>query len=221
MNELQKRMEEVGAHIGYAKSRRHPSTLPFIETAKQNRDIINLELTAKQLDEAKQFAASIKKEGGQVLFVGAKPEASRITREYADIANMPFVEMRWIGGTLTNFEEISKRVERLEKLLDQQEKGELVYQTKKEKLMLEREIESLENKFGGIRTMKKVPAALFIIDPRREHIAEEEAWQMNIPMIALANTDCSIERINYPIVANDTNIASIELFTKEITDVLR
>lgn len=214
-------MEDTGAHIGYSKSRRHPSVIDHIKIAKQTRDIINLEKTSEQLREAKDFLKSIKDSGGQVLYVGTKPEAQRITREYADIANMPFVEMRWLGGTLTNFEEIQKRVERLEKLLDQEEKGELVFQTKKEKLMLEREIESLEEKFGGLRSMKKLPSALLIIDPRAEHIAEEEAWQMNIPTVALANTDCNIDRINYPIVANDTNIASIEFFTKELTEVLR
>ena len=214
-------MEKVGAHIGYTRARRHPSVVPFITTTRRAKDIIDLDKTVEQLEEVKEFVAGIKKEGGQVLFVGAKPEASKAISVYADAVNMPFVEVRWLGGTLTNFEELNKRIKRLEKLTEQQSKGELVFKTKKEKLMLEREIEKLERKFGGLRGMKKLPSAIFVIDSKKEYIAVEEAWQMNIPTIALANTDCDITKVNYPIVANDTNVASIEMFTKEITDVLR
>src|SRR5690606_14718325 len=139
----------------------------------------------------------------------------------AELIDMPFVTERWLGGTLTNSSEIKKRIERLTKLEDQSEKGELVFQTKKEKLMLTRELERLERKFGGLKTMKRTPAALFVVDPLKENIAVTEALQMNIPVIALSNTDCDISIINYPIVANDTNVSSIGLITKKIADTLK
>jgi small subunit ribosomal protein S2 len=134
---------------------------------------------------------------------------------------MPFVTERWLGGTLTNSKEIKTRVDRLIKLTDQAEKGELIAANKKEKLMLEREIERLERKFGGIKNMKKAPAALFVVDPKKEEIAVTEARQMNIPVIALANTDCDVSIITYPIVANDTNVSSVKFFTQKISDSLK
>ncbi len=214
-------MFEAGAHVGYSKTKRHPSTKPFIFESRQKKDVIDLEKTERQLAEALAMLVDIKAKGLQVLFVGTKPEAKGIIRSQAELIDMPFVTERWLGGTLTNRRELKGRVERLLKLTEQAEKGELVAATKKEKLMLEREIERLERKFGGLKNMKKLPAALFVIDPKKEHIAIEEALQVNIPVIALANTDCDISIINYPIVANDTNLSSITFFTKKIADALK
>lgn len=214
-------MFEAGAHVGYSKTRRHPSTKPFIFESRNNKDIINLENTGMQLDAVLNFLKELNGTDHQVLFVGTKPEAKRLVREAAELIDMPFVTERWLGGTLTNAHELKKRVARLVELSDQAEKGELVYQTKKEKLMLEREIERLERKFGGLRSMKKSPVALFVVDPRKEHIAVEEARQMNVPIIALANTDCDLSGIAYPIVANDTTISSISLFIKKVADALK
>ncbi len=214
-------MFEAGAHIGYSKTRRHPSTKKLIFESRQKKDIIDLEKTELQLTEALTSLVDIKTKGLQVLFVGTKPEAKGTVRSMAELIDMPYVTERWLGGTLTNKKELNNRIERLLKLTDQSEKGELVAATKKEKLMLEREIERLERKFGGIKNMKKLPAILFVIDPKKEYIAIEEARQMNIPIIALANTDCDINIINYPIVANDTNLSSINFFVKKVVDALK
>lgn len=214
-------MFEVGAHVGYSKTRRHPSTRDFIFESRQKKDIVDLEKTERQLADALATLVDLKTKGLQVLFVGTKPEAKGIVRAQAELIDMPFVTERWLGGTLTNRRELKGRVERLITLTEQSEKGELVYQTKKEKLMLEREIEKLEKKFGGIKNMGRLPAALFVIDPKKEYIAVDEAIQMNIPVIALANTDCDVSIINYPVVANDTNLSSIAYFTKKVADTLK
>lgn len=214
-------MYEAGVHVGYSKSKRHPSAVEFIFQSRQKKDIINLEETAKQLTSILTFIAELKVEGKQILFVGTKPEAKRIVREQAELIDMPFVTERWLGGTLTNAREIRNRVERLTKLKQQQQDGELVYQTKKEKLMLEREIERLERKFGGLQNLQKSPAALFVIDPKKEHIAVDEARQMNIPIIALANTDCDTSIITHSIIGNDTNLSAITFMTKKIADTLK
>lgn len=214
-------MYEAGVHVGYTKSRRHPSTTPFIFQSRQKKDIINLEDTAVQLNAALKFVAQLKAENHQILFVGTKPEARRIVREQAELIDMPFVTERWLGGTLTNSKELRGRVERLIDLQEKDANNALVYQTKKEKLMLEREIERLERKFGGLKNMKKNPAALFVIDPKKEHIAVTEALQMNIPVIAIANTDCDISDITHPIVSNDTNLSAIRFMTQKIADTLK
>ena len=214
-------MFEAGVHVGYLKSRRHPSTKGFIFESRKKKDIVDLEKTESQLTNALTHLADLKSKGLQVLFVGTKPEAKNIVRTQAELIDMPFVTERWLGGTLTNRRELKGRVDRLLMLADQNEKGELIAANKKERLMLVREMEKLERKFGGIKNMSKLPAALFVVDPKKEYIAVDEAIQMNIPVIALANTDCDVSIINYPIVANDTNISSISLFTKKIVDALK
>ncbi|MCA9352614.1 30S ribosomal protein S2 [Patescibacteria group bacterium] len=214
-------MFNAGAHVGYSKTRRHPSTKPFIFESRQKKDVIDLEKTDQQLENVLKFLKDFQGTDKQILFIGTKPEAKRLIREAAELIDMPFVTERWLGGTLTNNSEIKRRIERLITLEDQSEKGELIAANKREKLMLEREIEKLEVKFGGLKTMKKTPVALFIIDPKKEHIAVSEARHMNIPVIALANTDCDISIITHPIVANDTNVSSINFFTKKIADALK
>ena len=214
-------MFESGAHVGYSKSRRHPSVKQFIFESRKTKDIIDLEKTGLQVNTVVEFLKGLSGTDHQILFVGTKPEAKRIVREAAELIDMPFVTERWLGGTLTNAHELKKRISRLVLLSDESEKGELIAATKKERLMLGREIERLERKFGGLRSMKRSPVALFVVDPRKEHIAVEEARQMNVPVIALANTDCDISNIAYPIVANDTSLSSIALFTKKIANALK
>jgi len=214
-------MYDAGVHVGYTKTRRHPSTAGYIFQSRQKKDIINLEATTTQLTEAVKFIAQLKVEGQQILFVGTKPEARNIVREQAELIDMPFVTERWLGGTLTNAKELRQRVERLIDLQDKDANDELVYQTKKEKLMLEREIERLERKFGGLKNMKKNPSALFVIDPKKEHIAVTEAIQMNIPIIAVSNSDCDISKITHPIISNDTNVSAIRFMTQKIADALK
>jgi len=201
---------EAGVHYGYSRTKRHPSMVPFIYGSKNRIDIIDIEKTQAQLKEAADLITTAKNGGKTILFVGAKPEIKNLVRDAALSIDMPYVENRWIGGTFTNFGEIKKRVERMEDLETKEEKGELVYQTKKEKLLIEREIEKLKVMFGGLRNMKKLPDVMVVIDPRRESIAVEEANQMNIPVIALVNTDCDIRGIDFPIAGNDTNQSSVQ-----------
>lgn len=209
-------MFAVGAHYGYSKSRRHPTVLPYIFGNKGGVEIFDLEKTATLLNSAKEFVKQLASEGKQVLFVAGKRQAIASLRAGAEKIDQPYVIGRWIGGTLTNFEEISKRVKRLEDLSEQKEKGLLAKYTKKERLLIDREIEKLTDRFGGIVSMKRKPAAVFIIDASQEEIAYAEARVSKIPVISLCSSDCNIENIQYPIVANDTSIDSIKFFISEV-----
>lgn len=206
INELSSR----GAHIGYGRSRRHPSVVPYLFGMKNRLDIIDLADSVKVMEEAKKFLDSVKASGKQILVVGSKPEARDHVRRAADRANLPYIERRWIGGTLTNFAEIGKRVSSLTTLKEQQATNTLVYRTKKERLMLERKIIKLELNFGGITSLKGMPGAVVVIDPRNEHNCVTEANIKGIPVIALANTDCNIGNVTYPVVGNDASMATIQ-----------
>jgi len=214
-NERIDEMFKVGAHFGYSKTRRHPSVAPYIFGVKNRVEIIDLEKTDELLDRALAFISNLAKEGKQVLFVGGKNEARGALKIAAESINMPFVDGRWIGGTLTNFPEIKKRLNKLEDLTKQKERGELSKYTKKERLMIDREIANLERFFSGISSMKDLAKALVVVDPKKEIIAVTEAQRMNIPVIALCGTDCDISKINYPIVANDSAVSSITFFVNE------
>jgi small subunit ribosomal protein S2 len=209
-------MFKAGAHFGYPKTRRHVSTLPYIFGIKNKVEIINLEKTVELLEKACEFVTSIAKEGKQILFVSGKNEAKNIININASSINMPNVAGRWIGGALTNFSEIKKRIAKYEDLLSQKEKGELSKYTKKERLMIDRQIDKLEKMFSGITSMKEMPKAIFVVDPKKEIIVVLEAQKMGIPVIALSNTDCDISMIDYPIVANDSAVSSISYFVGEI-----
>jgi len=209
-------MFKAGAHFGYSKMRRHPSVKSFILGVKNKTEIFDLEKTEKSLEKVKDFVKTLASEKKKILFVGSKKEASRIIEESVLSLNLPFVSGRWIGGTLTNYEEIKKRVSRLQRLENEKEKGLLAKYTKKERLLIDREIEKLTAKFSGLVLMDNLPSALFIIDPKKESIALAEAVEKNIPIIALANSDCDISKIAYPIVANDASRSSIQFFTDEM-----
>ncbi len=214
-------MLSVGAHFGYAKSRRHPSTKPFIAGSKNGYEIIDLEKTAQHLEKALETVANIAKDRGQILFVSTKVEFASVVKDAALSIDQPYVIGRWIGGTLTNFEEITKRVKRLESLLEQKSKGLLAKYTKKERLLIDREIEDLEERFGGITNMKFKPKAVFVIDSKHEDIAVAEAVRENIPVIGVANSDCNIDTLTYPIIANDSSIKSVKFFVSQIIDTYR
>lgn len=211
-------MFKVGAHYGYSKSRRHPTVSPFIFGTKQGVEIFDLEKTEDLLGKAKEFVSKVASEGHQILFVSGKRQAMSIVKDAAMSIDQPFVIGRWIGGTITNFDEMKKRVARLESLTEQKEKGLLAKYTKKERLLIDREIENLEERFGGVVSMRQKPAAIFIIDSLQEEISMAEAIKMNIPTIALCNSDCDISKVDYPIVANDSSVDSIRYFVKEIID---
>jgi small subunit ribosomal protein S2 len=211
-------MFEAGVHLGYSKTRRHPSAMPFVFTTKTRGDVIDLEKTEEQLKEAQEFMKGLAASGKMVLFVGTKAEARQAIRAAAAKLDMPFIDKRWVGGTMTNFKEINRRVQRLMDLQYKSEHNELVYRTKKEKLMLEREMEKLEKNFGGLTLLKQLPAALVIVDNGHEDIASEEALKLDIPVISISNTDCDINNITYPIVANDASMTSIAFLIQSLTE---
>lgn len=212
---------KAGAHFGFGKSRRHPSVAPFIFGSKNQVDIFDLEKTQASLDKALEFVASLAKENTKILFIGGKSEAQDIIKDVALKIDMPYVASRWIGGTLTNFPEISKRVETMLNLLSQKEKGELAKYTKKERLLIDRKIDKLQKMFGGIKNMTALPKAVFIVDPRYENTALEEARSLNIPVIALCGSDNNIAEVNHPIIGNDSNMASIRFFTEKVAEAYK
>ena len=213
------RMFDAGAHFGVAKSRRHPSTRTYIFGTKQRVDIVDLSRTEQLLEAACSFARELGAAHKTLLFVGGKPESQRIVRAAAERVGAPYVVGRWIGGTITNFEEIKKRIGRLESLRTDRESGALGKYTKLERLLIDREIARLENMYGGLITLgNTTPHALFVIDPKREINAVREARTRSIPVIALANTDCDLSLITYPIPANDAAPRSIAFFTDELAN---
>lgn len=208
-------MFKAGAHFGYSKSRRHPTASPYIFGVKNRVEIFDLAKTADLLNNALDFVSGLAKEDRQILFVGGKNEARDLIKKAANSIEMPFVAGRWIGGTFTNFPEIKKRIAKLEELTKQREKGELSKYTKKERLVIDRNIANLERFFSGLLLMKEMPKAIFVIDPKNEAIAVTEAKKMGIPVIALAGSDCDIKDVDYPIAANDSSISSISFFVNE------
>lgn len=212
---------EAGAHYGYPRARRHPTAAPFLFGTKDRTDIFDLELTEKRLAEAKAFISATIATGRQVVFVGGKHEAQGLVREFAEKTGSPFVAGRWIGGTLTNFKNIRKRIERLQQLIADKESGALDKYTKRERLMLDREIEELEARFGGLVNVNELPAALFIVDTRHEETAVLEANQLSIPVVGLSSSDCDFARVQYPIPANDTSVRSIRLVVEAIAEAVQ
>jgi small subunit ribosomal protein S2 len=212
-----KTLYDAGAHVGYARTRRHPTSAPFLYSTKDRTDIFDLEETEKRLMAAAEFASTLAQAGKTLLFVGGKHEAASSVRSGAEAAGLPFVAGRWIGGTLTNFKIIRKRIDRMEKHMKDRESGELEKFTKKERLMIDREIEELQGRFGGIAALRDLPAAMFVIDTRHEKIAVQEANQMRIPVIGLASSDCDFSKVQFPIPANDTSVKSITLIVDAIS----
>ncbi len=221
MNETIERMFKAGAHFALTKSRRHPSVKPLIFGAKNRIEIFDLEKTQNYLDTAKEFVKTIAKNNGMILFIGGKNEARDAVKNAATSLSMPYVAGRWIGGTFTNFVQIKKRVERLEMLTSQREKGELSKYTKKERLLIDREIDNLNRFFAGIIPMKEMPKAMFVIDSKKEHIAVTEAQKVGIPVISLCGSDCNIKDVEYPIPGNDASVSSITFFLSEIVNAYK
>ncbi len=214
-------MFEAGAHYGYGKSRRHPSVSKRIYTTKNKSDIIDIEKTREELGEALEFVKSLGAQKKTVLFVGSKPEAREIIKGAAQKLEMPYVDTRWIGGTLSNFSEIKKRVNELEKYNKESKEGSLEKYTKKERLVLAKKMEKLAKYYSGLISLKKLPEAVFIIDAKAENIALTEAQKSGIPAIALSNSDTNIKKIDYPILANDSGSPSIKLFTSAIVNAYK
>jgi small subunit ribosomal protein S2 len=213
-------LKKAGLQYGYSRTRRHPSIKPFIEGTSNGNDFINLDKTKAQLEEALTYLKTLSSTGKTILFVGVKPEVRQIVKEVALSLNAPYVTERFIGGTLTNFAQMKKRVEKLHDLLKKKETGELSVYTKKEQLLIQRDIDRLDRDFGGVSTMNNLPAAVVVVDPRHEAMCVKEAQLLHIPVVALANTDCTIEGISYPVVGNDGSVAAVRFVLETIKSSL-
>ena len=209
---------DAGAHFALSRARRHPTAAPYIFATRDRTDMFDLEETVRRLESAKALVGALAASGKHVLFVGGKNEAISIIRLAAESVGAPYVASRWIGGSLTNFKNIRKRIDRLEKLTSERASGALEKYTKRERLFIDREIEKLLIRFGGLVKMTELPGALFVVDSRHEHTAVQEANQLKIPVVGLSSSDCDFSLVQYPIPGNDTSVRSIRYITQSIAE---
>ncbi len=215
-----KQLLEAGVHFGHQTRRWNPKMAEYIFTERNGIYIIDLQKTVKKLEEAYNFVRDISADGGDILFVGTKKQAQDSVKEEAIRCGMPYVNARWLGGMLTNFKTIQRRIKRLEQLKAMQEDGTFELLPKKEVVKLELEIEKLEKFMGGITEMKKQPAAMFIVDPRKERIAVAEAHKLGIPIIAIVDTNCDPDEVDYVIPGNDDAIRAVRLIAGAMADAV-
>jgi len=211
---LDPRVEELlnaGVHFGLTRTRRHPSTKGYILTTKNKTDIINAEDTIKGIEKAKAFIDGVIANTGKILFVGTKPEVRDITSKFVESTGSYGMTYRWVGGTLTNLPEIKKRLNRLEHIRKAKETGDINKYTKKERGLMDKEADKLNETFGGLVGLSETPDVVILVDAKYEDIAKKEAKRMNIPVVAITNTDTNIKDIAYPILANDSAISSVSL----------
>ncbi|UWS61859.1 30S ribosomal protein S2 [Bacillus paralicheniformis] len=215
-----KQLLEAGVHFGHQTRRWNPKMKRYIFTERNGIYIIDLQKTVKKVEEAYNFTKNLAAEGGKILFVGTKKQAQDSVKEEAVRSGMYYVNQRWLGGTLTNFETIQKRIKRLKDIEKMQENGTFEVLPKKEVVQLKKELERLEKFLGGIKDMKDLPDALFIIDPRKERIAVAEARKLNIPIIGIVDTNCDPDEIDVVIPANDDAIRAVKLLTSKMADAI-
>ena len=215
-----KQLLEAGVHFGHQTRRWNPKMAPYIFTERNGIYIIDLQKTVKKLDEAYMFVRDVAANGDEILFVGTKKQAQESIKDEAIRCGMPYVNARWLGGMLTNFVTIKKRIKRLAQLQTMREDGTFDLLPKKEAAKLELEIEKLEKFLGGITKMKKQPAAMFIVDPRKERIAVAEARKLGIPIIAIVDTNCDPDEIDYVIPGNDDAIRAVKLISGAMADAV-
>ena len=215
-----KQLLEAGVHFGHQTRRWNPKMAEYIFTERNGIYIIDLQKTVKKLEEAYAFVRELSENGGELLFVGTKKQAMDSIREEAIRCGMPYVNARWLGGMLTNFGTIQKRIRRLAQLKQMEQDGTFALLPKKEVIKLNLEIEKLEKFMGGITGMKKTPAALFIVDPRKERIAVAEAHKLGIPIVAIVDTNCDPDEIDYVIPGNDDAIRAVRLISGAMADAI-
>lgn len=213
-------MLKAGVHFGHQTTKWNPKMEPYIFTVKNNVHIIDLEKTVPKLKEALDFLREIVTQEGIVLFVGTSPAAKKVTKDAALKCQMPYISERWIGGTLTNFKVISKRLEYFRDLENKKESGELKKYTKKEQHEFDKELTKLEKRFGGIKKMTKIPEALFIFDAKENSLAIKEAKRTGVKIVALCDTNVDPKDIDYPIPSNDDAISSLELLAGYIVKAI-
>ena len=211
-----KQLLEAGVHFGHQTRRWNPKMAEYIFAERNGIYIIDLQKTAKKVEEAYSFVRDIAAEGGEVLFVGTKKQAQESIKEEAERVGMYYVNARWLGGMLTNFGTIKKRIERLNQLKKMEEDGVFDLLPKKEVTNLKAEGEKLEKYLGGIKEMKDIPACMFVVDPKKEKIAIAEAHKLNIPIVAIVDTNCDPEEVDYPIPGNDDAIRAVKLIASTI-----
>ena len=215
-----KQLLEAGVHFGHQTRRWNPKMAEYIFTERNGIYIIDLQKTVKKIEEAYNFIRDIAQEGGDILFVGTKKQAQESIKEEAERVGMYWVNARWLGGMLTNFKTIKQRIDRLEQLTRMEEDGTFDLLPKKEVLNLKHEREKLEKFLGGIKDMKKLPSALFIVDPRKEKIAIAEAKKLGIPVVAIVDTNCDPEEVDYVIPGNDDAIRAVKLIASTIANAI-
>lgn len=215
-----KQLLEAGVHFGHQTRRWNPKMAQYIFTERNGIYIIDLQKTVKKLEEAYMFVRDVAANGDTVLFVGTKKQAAESVKEEALRAGVHFVNARWLGGMMTNFKTIQRRIQRLAQLRKMEEDGTFDRLPKKEVIKLKLEIEKLEKFLGGIKEMKKLPGALFIVDPRKERIAVAEAKKLNIPIVAIVDTNCDPDEIDYVIPGNDDAIRAVKLIAGVMADAI-
>lgn len=215
-----KQLLEAGVHFGHQTRRWNPKMKKYIFTERNGIYIIDLQKTVKKVEEAYNFLREIAANNGKVLFVGTKKQAQESVKEEAERCGHYYVNHRWLGGTLTNFKTIQSRIERMKEIEKMEEEGIFDVLPKKEVVMLKKEYERLVRFLGGIREMKELPDALFVIDPRKERIAVAEARKLNIPIVGIVDTNCDPDEIDYVIPANDDAIRAVKLLTSKMADAL-
>ena len=211
-----KQLLEAGVHFGHQTRRWDPKMAEYIFQARNGIHIIDLQKTSKKIDEAYAFLKEQAEEGKTVLFVGTKKQAQECVKEAAEKSGMYYVDQRWLGVKLTNYDTIRTRVQRLKDLEKMQEDGTFEVLPKKEVILLKKEMEKLERNLGGIKNMEEIPGVIFLVDPKKEHIAVLEAKKLGIPVIGLVDTNCNPEEVDYAIPGNDDAIRAVKL----ITDVM-
>src|SRR5438067_8741393 len=213
-----KQLLDSGVHFGHRARRCNPEMKRFILTERNGIYVIDLQRTLGYISSAYEFVKQTVAHGGTILFVGTKRQAQEVVAEQAQRVGMPYVNQRWLGGMLTNFSTVHKRLQRLKELEDMEQTGVLVSLSKKEQLVLSREKAKLERSLGGIRDMQKVPSAVWIVDTKKEHIAVGEARKLGIPVVAVLDTNCDPDEVDYPIPGNDDAIRSAALLTKVVAE---
>ncbi len=221
ITEIEK-MAETGMHFGQDVSKRHPNMIPYIEGVKGSVHIIDLNKTKEKLDECLEYIKELKKEDKVILFISTKPELKKIVKDFADECRVPYVINRFLGGMITNFNTIKKRIDYYNDILKQMESGELERKyTKHERMKIAKEMEGLEKKFAGVKNMNKIPDAIFLIDMVKDDLAIKEAKRTNIPVIAIADTNCDPKKVDYFIPGNDNSIYAVKYILEEIKKILK
>ncbi len=215
-----KQLLEAGVHFGHQTRRWNPKMAEYIFTERNGIYIIDLQKTVKKVEEAYAFVRDIAANGGEILFVGTKKQAQETIKEEATRVGMHYVDARWLGGMLTNFKTIKKRIDRLAQLHKMEEDGTFDLLPKKEVIGLKGEMDKLEKYLGGIKNLKKAPEAIFIVDPRKEKIAISEAKKLGIPVVAIVDTNCDPEEVDYVIPGNDDAIRAVKLVTSTIANAV-